>query len=69
MEAPLPLSPEQQYMAVDGHTLRSIVKLNFHRDADIVIRDGKVYVVLPLDLLFDYRIEGEIIYIKPKVFK
>lgn len=44
--------------------LRSFVKMNIHRDADVIVRDGKLYIMFPFDIMGYYEIQGDKIVIK-----
>jgi len=47
---------------VDG--LRSFVKSNVFRDADVEVTDGKVYIKIPLELLIPYEVKENRILLK-----
>jgi hypothetical protein len=47
---------------VDG--LRSFVKSNVFRDADVEVVDGKVYIKIPLELLIPYEVKENRILLK-----
>jgi hypothetical protein len=44
--------------------LKSYVKLNIFRDADIRIEDGKIYILIPLDLFIKYEVHGDKVILK-----
>jgi hypothetical protein len=44
--------------------LKSYVKLNIFRDADIRIEDGKIYLLIPLELFIQYEVQGDKIVLK-----
>lgn len=51
-------------MVVDVETLKKILRMNFHNDIDVVDKDGKLYVVMPLDVLLKYERSGDKIILK-----
>jgi hypothetical protein len=38
--------------------LKSFAKANIHPEVDVEVKDGKVYVLIPLDLIAKYEIAG-----------
>lgn len=44
--------------------LKNYVKLNIFKDADVEVKDGKVLLVIPLDLFIPYDIQGDKIVLK-----
>lgn len=51
-------------MIVDVETLKKILRMNFHNDIDVIEKDGKLYVVMPLDVLLKYERSGDKIILK-----
>jgi hypothetical protein len=44
--------------------LESWIKRNVYADAKVVVEGGKIYIMIPLDLIAKYRIEGEKVIIE-----
>lgn len=44
--------------------LESWIKRNVYADAKIVVENNKIYIMIPLDLIAKYRIEGEKVIIE-----
>ena len=55
---------EKPELELDVEMLRKFIKYNMHPDADIKIENNKIYVVLPLELLFKYTVAGDKIRIQ-----
>ena len=44
--------------------LKSYVKLNIFRDADVRVEDGKIYLLIPLELFIQYEVQGDKVVLK-----
>lgn len=55
---------EKPELELDVEMLRRFIKYNMHNDADIKIEGNRIYVILPLELLFKYTIDGDKIRIQ-----
>lgn len=50
---------EKPELELDIEMLKRFIKYNVHQEADIIINNGKIFVVLPLDILFKYSVSGD----------
>jgi hypothetical protein len=56
----MPFSPPDKIeFSLTIEQLRAFIRSNMFPGADIVVKDGKVYVMIPLDNLLQYRISGD----------
>jgi hypothetical protein len=44
--------------------LKSYVKLNIFRDADVRVENGKIYLLIPLELFIQYEVRGDKVVLK-----
>ncbi len=44
--------------------LESWIKRNVYADAKVVVENNKIYIMIPLDLIAKYRIEGDKVIIE-----
>ena len=44
--------------------LKSYVKLNIFRDADVRVENGKIYLLIPLELFIRYEVQGDKVVLK-----
>ncbi len=62
MSFPEFLAKREVVLEFSVEELKSFVKLNIYRDADVELTNGKIYIKIPLELLIPYEvIDGKII--------
>jgi len=64
MSFPELLGKKEVVLELDVDGLRSFVKSNIFRDADVEVANGKVYIKIPLELLIPYEVKGDRIILK-----
>lgn len=44
--------------------LKDFIRENYNKDADVIVENGKVYIKIPLNALWDYRMDGDAIIVE-----